>query len=110
MQRTPLPRDLSDGSGLLNLMPAMIALRSMELFTTGEIPCHRMIRIQTAGVTLKLFMQSLRNMTRKKVIELPQCIRDEFLRLLDVDKAIATRYLKREMEKARARATRNLPK
>ena len=48
-------------------------------------------------------------MSRKK-IKLPSYVNDEFLRLLEIDKSIATRYLKREMRNARARATRNLPK
>jgi len=48
-------------------------------------------------------------MSRKK-IELPQYVNEEFSRLLKVDRAIAARYLKREMRNARARATRNLPK
>ena len=49
-------------------------------------------------------------MSRKKSkVELPQFVRDEFSRLLKVDKAIAARYLKREMKNARARASRNQP-
>ena len=50
-------------------------------------------------------------MSRKKSeVELPLFVSEEFSRLLKVDKAIAARYLKREMRNARARATRNLPK
>jgi|GEM_PF-3955639 len=46
----------------------------------------------------------------KKNIKLPQFVIKEFERLLTVDRAIAARYLKREMKNARARAARNLPK
>ena len=44
----------------------------------------------------------------KKKIKLPSYVNDEFLRLLEIDKSIAIRYLKREMKNARARASRDL--
>ncbi len=47
-------------------------------------------------------------MSRKK-IELPQYVNEEFSRLSKVDRAIAARYLKREMRNARARASRDRP-